>query len=343
VRSDRFDYDLPEDLIAQHPLPERAASRLLVYDRSSAEIRHARFRDLPEFLPDDCCLVVNDSRVIPARLWGVKEGGGARIETLLLEDLGEGRYRVLANRARRLKAGSAVTYGSDLRAIVEERLDDGVFVVRFDSERPFLEVLSEIGEMPLPPYIVREQREEEDFTRYQTVYARDPGSAAAPTAGLHFDEDLLQDLDAAEITVIPVTLHVGLDTFRPVTEETIEEHRIHTEWFRVSPDSAKRINAVRDRGGRGVAVGTTAVRVLESAADPSGRVIPGEKRTDLFITPGYRFRAVDHLVTNFHLPRSTLILLVAAFLGDDRWREIYETAVRERYRFYSYGDAMLIL
>jgi len=343
VRTDAFDYALPEDLIAQHPLRERSASRLLVYDRSADRFEHRGFRELPDVLPPGCCLVVNNSRVVPARIWGVKEGGGARIEVVLLEQLGDGRYRVIANRARRLRAGSVVVFGGGLSAAVEAREDDGMFVFRFEGERPVEEALRELGEMPLPPYIRRTSPEAEDFERYQTVYARHPGSAAAPTAGLHFDAPLLENLSRRGFSVAEVTLHVGLDTFRPITGERIERHRMHSERFRVEPEAAAAVNGAREAGRAVVAVGTTAVRVLESAADRHGRIPPMERRTDLFIRPGYRFRAVDHLITNFHLPRSTLIVLVAAFLGEDRWRKVYEAAVRERYRFYSYGDAMLIL
>jgi S-adenosylmethionine:tRNA ribosyltransferase-isomerase len=343
VKTDAFDYPLPEGLIAQHPLPERSDSRLLVYDRGLDRIAHEKFSDLPGLLPEGACLVVNNSKVIPARLWGTKEGGGARIETILLEAFGDGRYKVLANRARRLRKGSVVVYGRDLRAVVEERLENGMFAFRFESEGPLAEALDRAGEMPLPPYIRRDAPDPEDRDRYQTVYARDTGSAAAPTAGLHFDQALLDEVSRRAFGVVEVTLHVGLDTFRPIAEPEVERHPMHTEWYRVSAEAAVSINAAREQGKRIVAVGTTSVRVLESAADAHGRIEPHEGRTDLFIRPGYRFRVVDHLITNFHLPRSTLILLVAAFIGGDRWRKVYEEAIRQRYRFYSYGDAMLIL
>jgi S-adenosylmethionine:tRNA ribosyltransferase-isomerase len=343
VRTDSFDYPLPEQLIAQHPLPNRSDSRLLVYDRNADSIRHAQFRDLPDLLPERSCLVLNNSKVIPARLWGEKQGGGARIETLLLESHDGGRYKVIANRARRLRKGSVVVYGETLRAVVEERLEDGMFVFRFESRRPLAEALAEVGEMPLPPYIRRDVPLPEDFERYQTVYARDPGSAAAPTAGLHFDPPLLRRLSRRGFVLVEVTLHVGLDTFRPIIESRIERHRIHTEWFRIDADAAEKVNSCRGEGGKAVAVGTTSVRVLETVADENGRIQARQGNADLFIRPGYEFRAVDHLITNFHLPRSTLILLVAAFIGGGRWRRIYEEAIRERYRFYSYGDAMLIL
>ncbi len=344
MRIDRFDYELPPEMIAQRPLERRGDSRLLVYHRADDQIVHGCFADLPETIPENAVLVLNNTRVIPARLWGTKEGGGARIEVLLLEDLGESRWKVIANRAKRLRKGSVVLFDEGIGARVEEVLSDGQFVFRFDVDPArFTEYLEKSGETPLPPYIKRDRPEEPDRERYQTVYAKDRGSSAAPTAGLHFDEKMLDALRGCGVGIVEVTLHVGLDTWKPVTAENVEDHPIHSEYCAVTPEAAERLNAARRENRPILAVGTTSVRTLESAAGEDGTVRPFDGRTRLFITPGYRFRVVDMLLTNFHLPRSTLLLLVASFIGEDRWRRVYEEAVKMKYRFYSYGDAMLIL
>lgn len=343
MRIDQFDYHLPQEQIAQRPLRLRRDSRLLVYDRREDRIEHRRFLELPDLLPPNVLLVLNNSRVIPGRLWGTKEAGGARIEVLLLENLGESRWKVVANRAKRLREGLSVAFTDEVRAGVEECLPDGQFVFRFNlTPHEFEEFLERTGEMPLPPYIKRPEPESHDRERYQTVYAKEQGSSAAPTAGLHFDHEMLDALRERGIETVEVTLHVGLDTWKPMTEENVEDHRIHSEFIRVTDQTAERVNQARKGDRKVLAVGTTSVRSLESAGCVDGTVKQFEGRTSLFITPGYRFKVVDMMLTNFHLPRSTLLLLVAAFLGEDRWRRVYEEAVRENYRFYSYGDAMLI-
>ncbi|MCX7718728.1 MAG: tRNA preQ1(34) S-adenosylmethionine ribosyltransferase-isomerase QueA [Candidatus Sumerlaeaceae bacterium] len=360
MRTDLFDYHLPRELIAAVPAPERDASRLLVLRRDTQTFAHHAFRDLPALLRAGDLLVVNDSRVIRARLHGKRLATGGGVEFLLLERTGQDaqtdRWLVLCRPARKLKPGETVYFANRrLEAVVLHHRGEGEREVEFRTP-DILAWLDELGEVPLPPYILQRRRElaqerrgsqpfdiAADADRYQTVYAREPGSVAAPTAGLHFTPALLDALAAAGIERTAVTLHVGAGTFRPVETEEIEQHRMHVEHFAVSAEAAAAINAARAAGRRVVAVGTTCVRVLESLAAQGEGIRPGRFDTDLMITPGFAFRAVDALITNFHLPRSTLLMLVSAFAGREFVLRAYEEAVRERYRFYSYGDAMLIL
>jgi S-adenosylmethionine:tRNA ribosyltransferase-isomerase len=335
VRTAELDYPLPPGLIAQTPAEPRSSSRLLVYDRASGAVRHRRFDELLDELAADDLVVVNDTRVLPVRVHARRATGGA-VELLLLEPLAGGAWEALARPYARLRAGETVTAG-EAGFRVDERLGEGRVRVTPVADGPLEQVLERVGEMPLPPYI---RQRPDDPGRYQTVYARDPGSAAAPTAGLHFTDDLWAELNRRH-QVETVTLGVGVDTFRPVSEEELADHAIHSEPYRISPEAAAAVDGALDEGRRVVAVGTTAVRVLETVwGDPRA---PLEGRTRLFITPGHRFRAVGALVTNFHLPRSTLLALVMAFAGVDETRALYRTAIAERYRFYSFGDASLIL
>lgn len=339
----QFDFHLPEELIAQSPLPHRSASRLMVLHRETGKLEHRSFSDLTEYLRPKDVLVINDTRVRPARLIGTKKATGGRVEILLLKPLGDDRWEVLAKPARRLKPGHAIRFGNgELQAVVEGESDvAGGRIVRLLYEAEDLEALLErLGEMPLPPYIRRRLGDPE---RYQTVYARAVGSAAAPTAGLHFTPELLEALRARGVDIAAITLHVGLGTFRPVTAERVEEHRMHAEYYEVGDEAAEKIRSARKRGGRVVAVGTTSVRTLETVAGLHGEIVPAKGWTDIFIYPGYRFRAVDALITNFHLPRSTLLMLVSAFASRRQILAAYEEAVNRRYRFFSFGDAMLVL
>jgi len=338
MRTDEFDYQLPTELIAQHPPAERDAARMLVLDPSSGLVDRT-VRDLPEYLEAGDVLVLNDSRVLPARLIGRRRDGG-EAEVLLLRPLPEGhsRWEALIRPARRLDLGSRVTFDNSALAVAIEARDGETATVRLDGVADPLSEVRRIGEMPTPPYIKERLVDRE---RYQTVYARAEGSAAAPTAGLHFTPELLSAVRDRGVGVAFVTLHVGLDTFRPVRVDDPAEHRIHREWYRVDEASAGAINQAHREGGRVIAVGTTCVRVLESAAT-NGRVAAGEGWTGLFILPGYRFRVVDAMLTNFHLPRSTLLMLVSAFAGRDRVLAAYAAAIERRYRFYSFGDCMLI-
>ncbi|EKP93960.1 tRNA preQ1(34) S-adenosylmethionine ribosyltransferase-isomerase QueA [Thermaerobacter subterraneus] len=343
MRVDEFDYDLPPELIAQQPLARRDASRLMVVDRDTGRWLHARFRDLPRFLRAGDCLVLNDTRVRPARLYGRRPTGG-QVEFLLLQPLDGGRWLALARPGRRVRPGTEVVCGEErpLRVYVEEARDSGERVIRLEPPpgETVDETLHRLGRVPLPPYI---RAELEDPERYQTVYAREEGSVAAPTAGLHFTPELLKRLQDQGVRIAYLTLHVGVGTFRPVTAERVEEHQMHAEFYRVEPAAAEAINAARAAGGRVIAVGTTVTRTLETVAAAGGTVRPGSGWTDLFIYPGYRFKAIDGLITNFHLPRSTLIMLVAALLGKEQTLAAYREAVARRYRFFSFGDAMLIL
>ncbi|MFP5288674.1 MAG: tRNA preQ1(34) S-adenosylmethionine ribosyltransferase-isomerase QueA, partial [Thermoanaerobaculia bacterium] len=333
-----FDYELPPSSIAQEPAP-RGESRLLVLDREGPE-RHARVRDLPRLLRPGDLLVLNDTRVIPARLYGCRAGeGGAAMELLLVEKRGEREWDALVKPGRRARPGTVIELDTNLAAEVVAKDPDGRHRLRFSE--PVEPHLDRLGHIPLPPYIHRPDTPE-DRERYQTVYARTPGAVAAPTAGLHFSEDLLREIEAAGLGIARVTLHVGIGTFRPVSAERIEEHRMDSERYEVSEEAAAALQKVRSEGGRVVAVGTTVVRTLEGAAlAGGGEVKPGAGATDLFITPGFPFRVVDVLLTNFHLPRSTLLMLVSAFTGRERVLAAYQEAIREGYRFYSYGDAML--
>lgn len=341
MKTKDFDYTLPEHLIAQHPADRRDLSRLLVYDRQSGTVAHRHFRDVVEYIRPDDCLVLNDTRVIPARLLGKREDTGGAMEFLLLKDHGNDVWETLVKPGRRAQIGTRFTFGDGvLTAEVLSKTDGGGRLVRFFYEGVFAEVLDRVGLMPLPPYI---HEKLEDPERYQTVYARYRGSAAAPTAGLHFTEELLDTIREQGTAIAKLTLHVGLGTFRPVKEERIEDHPMHAEAYTVTEEAADTINTARQRGGRIIAVGTTAVRTLETVADENGTVHPAEGQTDIFIYPGYRFRAVDCLITNFHLPQSTLLMLVSAFAGREQILAVYREAVAREYRFFSFGDAMLIL
>lgn len=334
-----FMYDLPEERIAQTPVEPRDHSRLMVLHRDTDQIEHKHFYDVIDYLNPGDVLVINETRVIPARLFGERAGGGA-CEVLLLRQLGPKRWETLVKPGKKLKPGAEITFGGGrLRAKIAETTDVGGRIVDFDCEGTFEAALDELGEMPLPPYI---HERLEDKERYQTVYAKQEGSAAAPTAGLHFTPELLDRIRAKGVDVVPVLLHVGLGTFRPVKTENVEEHEMHSEYFEVTAEAAARINAARERGGRVVAVGTTSVRTLESAAE-NGVLLPKRGETSIFIKPGYRFQMVDALITNFHLPGSTLVMLVSALYDREKILAAYEEAVRDEYRFFSFGDAMLIL
>ena len=340
MKKSDFYFDLPEELIAQTPLERRDGSRLLHLDKMSGSIEHRHFYDLPEYLKEGDCLVLNDSRVLPARLIGSRSTGGS-VELVLLRDLGEGRWECLSRPGRKTKPGTAISFGDgELTAVVEDVVEGGNRIVKFDYEGIFLEVLDRLGKMPLPPYI---KEELQDSERYQTVYSREPGSAAAPTAGLHFTKELLGEIAAKGVRVCYLTLHVGLGTFRPVKEDDIEEHEMHSEFCIVPEETAKTVNETRKNGGRVIAVGTTSCRTLESFTTDEGILEARSGWTNIFIYPGYRFKCVDGLVTNFHLPESTLIMLVSALAGRGQIMNAYRVAVRERYRFFSFGDALLII
>ncbi len=343
-----FDYSLPPELIAQTPAERRDGSRLLIADRCKTSIREGMFYEAPDFLQEGDLLVLNDTYVFPARLLGQKHPGGAAIEMLLLEPLNGAEWEVIAYRASRLKEGTRVVFSNSFFCDVVRPLGDGKFHVRFSWEGEWDKVLSTYGHIPLPPYIERNgnQSTNGDRERYQTVFARHRrpfDSAAAPTASLHFTPEIFERLRQKGIDTAYVTLRIGLDTFLPIREDRIEDHVIHSEDYTVPEETAERVNETRSRGGRVIAVGTTAVRVLESAACEEGRIIPGENRTRLYIYPGYRFKIVQCMFTNFHLPRTTLLLLVSAFMGDELRKQAYQYAIEKRFRFYSYGDSMLIL
>lgn len=340
MKTHDFWYDLPEELIAQTPLEQRDSSRLLSLDRLSGEVHHEHFYNIINHLNPGDCLVMNDSRVLPARLLGHRPTGGA-IEVLLLRDLGDGKWECLAKPGRKMQVGQDVIFGNgELTATVAEVLNDGNRVVQFHYEGIFLEVLERLGKMPLPPYIKEELQNQE---RYQTVYSREVGSAAAPTAGLHFTPELLDAIRAKGVKTAFVTLHVGLGTFRPVKAEEIAEHHMHSELCMMSQETADILNETKRAGGRVICVGTTSCRTLESLVNEDGTFAAKSKWTDIFIYPGYTFKAMDGLITNFHLPESTLIMLVSAFAGKEHVMAAYEEAVKERYRFFSFGDAMCIL
>ena len=334
-----FSFDLPEELIAQTPLQRRDASRLLHLDRTTGEIEHAHFYDLPHYLRKGDCLVLNDSRVLPARLIGARPTGGS-VELVLLRDLGDGKWECLSRPGRKTRPGTELEFGQgELKATVLDVAEGGNRIVQFHYEGIFLEVLERLGKMPLPPYI---REELQDAERYQTVYSREMGSAAAPTAGLHFTEELLEQIREMGINIAFVTLHVGLGTFRPVKEDEIEDHPMHAEFCIVPESTARLVTETKKAGGRVIAVGTTSCRTLESFAAEDGTLEPCSGWTDIFIYPGYRFKCIDALVTNFHLPESTLIMLVSALAGREQVLHAYRVAVEQRYRFFSFGDAMLI-
>lgn len=338
-----FDYHLPERLIAQTPLADRAASRLLVLDRQTGQKQDLHFDQIINFLNPGDALVVNETRVIPARLFGIKPETGGHLEVLLLNNTQGNQWECLIKPARRAKTGTQIVFGEDgrLTATVVSEGDHGGRIIEFSYEGVFLEILESLGQMPLPPYI---KERLEDADRYQTVYAKDNGSAAAPTAGLHFTDDLLAAIKAKGVEIIPLVLHVGLGTFRPVSADSIEDHEMHAEYYQLSQDSADAIQAVQARGGKIFAVGTTSVRTLETiAAKYDGQVKADSGWTQIFISPGFEFKVVDHLITNFHLPCSTLVMLVSAFYNREAVLAAYEHAVEAEYRFFSFGDSMLIL
>lgn len=338
-----FDYDLPEELIAQTPLLDRSASRLLVLDRETGEQADTDFKHIIDYVQPGDALVVNETRVIPARIFGVKPDTGGHLEVLLLKNIEGDRWETLVKHAKRAKVGTKIHFGenAELKATVIEELDHGGRIIEFDYDGVFLELLEALGQMPLPPYI-KEKLEDPD--RYQTVYAKENGSAAAPTAGLHFTSQLMDVLKEKEVKIIPLVLHVGLGTFRPVSVDNLEDHIMHAEFYSLSDASAQALNEVREAGGSIIAVGTTVVRTLETIAhDNNGKLVAGSGWTSIFITPGFEYLVVDHLITNFHLPQSTLVMLVSAFYNRESILSAYEHAVSERYRFFSFGDAMLIL
>ncbi len=335
-----FDYYLPEELIAQDPLEDRSSSRLMVLDKKTGEIQHKIFKDILDYLKPGDCLVLNNTKVIPARLFGVKEGTQAKIEILLLKRKENDIWETLVKPGKKAKPGTKIIFGDGL--LVGEVIDvveDGNRLIQFSYEGIFEEILDRLGQMPLPPYITHTLK---DKNRYQTVYAKYDGSAAAPTAGLHFTKELLEKVKAKGVDIAEVTLHVGLGTFRPVKVENVLDHHMHSEFYMVSAEAAEKINATKDRGGRVISVGTTSTRTLESAADESGRLKECSGWTEIFIYPGYKFKLIDCLITNFHLPQSTLVMLVSALAGREHVLAAYEEAVKEKYRFFSFGDAMFI-
>lgn len=341
MKTSDFYYDLPEELIAQDPLEDRTASRLLVLDRQTGTVEHKIFSDVIDYLNKGDCLVINNTRVIPARLIGEKEGTGGKVEVLLLKRRANDVWETLVKPGKKLRPGAKITFGDGrLRAEVLEVVEEGNRLVKFCYEGIFEEILDSLGEMPLPPYITHKL---EDKEMYQTVYAKYDGSAAAPTAGLHFTKELLSKIEEKGIKIASITLHVGLGTFRPVKVDDVNNHHMHTEWYEVNAEAADIINETKRNGGRVICVGTTSCRTIESVADENGYMKAKTGETDIFIYPGYKFKIMDGLITNFHLPESTLVMLVSAFAGKENVLAAYETAVKERYRFFSFGDAMLLI
>ncbi len=339
MKKSDFNFDLPQELIAQTPLERRDSSRLLHLDKNSGKVVHRHFYELPDLLQEGDCLVLNNSRVLPARLFGHRPTSGS-VEVVLLRDLGDGNWECLTRPGRKTQPGTHISFGNgELCADVISAVEDGNKILHFSHDGIFLEILEQLGHMPLPPYIKEELKDSE---RYQTVYSKEIGSAAAPTAGLHFTPELLEKIEAKGVDLAYVTLHVGLGTFRPVKEEDIEDHPMHSEFCIVTDEVASKVNRCRARGGRVVAVGTTSCRTLETMGDENGILHAGSRWTDIFIYPGYTFKMVDALVTNFHLPESTLVMLVSALAGRENILRAYENAIEERYRFFSFGDAMFI-
>jgi S-adenosylmethionine:tRNA ribosyltransferase-isomerase len=342
LKVDLFDFHLPEELIAQTPLEQRDASRLMVLNKETGSVKHHMFHDLLDYVQEGDCLVLNDTRVLPARLFGTKEDTGANIEVLLLKQTQGDTWETLVKPAKRVKEGTVISFGDGrLTAVCKETSDQGGRLLEFNYEGIFYEVLEQLGEMPLPPYI---KERLDDQERYQTVFAREQGSAAAPTAGLHFTEEMLEQLKEKGVHIAFLTLHVGLGTFRPVSVDDLEEHDMHSEFYQVSEGTAALLNSVREKGGRIISVGTTSTRTLETiATEHNGKFVASSGWTNIFIFPGYEFKAIDGMITNFHLPKSTLIMLVSALAGRENVISAYEQAVVEKYRFFSFGDAMLIL
>lgn len=340
MKKEDFYYELPEELIAQHPLKNREKSRLMVLDRKTGRTRDRHFEDVLKYLNPGDCMILNDTRVIPARLFGSREGKEESIEFLLLKRIEDNKWETLVRPGKKARIGHKIVFGEGkLQGEILSIEEDGTRIIDFDYKGIFEEILDELGEMPLPPYI---QEKLEDKERYQTVYSKNKGSAAAPTAGLHFTKGLLEEIENRGVNIVYITLHVGLGTFRPVKVENIEEHHMHEEYFEVSKEAANIINKTKENGGKVVAVGTTSTRTLESMANDEGKIVEGKGWTNIFIYPGYRFKVVDALITNFHLPESTLIMLVSALAGRENTLNAYNRAVEKKYRFFSFGDAMLI-
>lgn len=340
MKTSDFYFDLPEELIAQDPLEDRSSSRLLVLNKETGEVTHRVFKDIKEYLRPGDCLVLNNTKVIPARLIGEKEGTGAKIELLLLKRMEGDVWETLVKPGRKARVGTRISFGNGLlTGEIVDILEDGNRYVKFFYEGIFEEILDRLGQMPLPPYITHQLQ---DKNRYQTVYAKYEGSAAAPTAGLHFTKELLEEIKEMGVEIANVTLHVGLGTFRPVKVEDVTEHHMHSEFYQVFPEEAAKINHAKETGNRVICVGTTSCRTIESAADENGVVRAGSGDTDIFIYPGYKFKVLDCLITNFHLPESTLLMLVSALAGKEHIMDAYKVAVEERYRFFSFGDAMMI-
>lgn len=336
-----FNFELPEELIAQDPLEDRSASRLLVLDKNTGEIEHRGFRDIISYLKKGDCLVINDTRVIPARLFGIKEDTEAKIEVLLLKRRENNIWETLVKPGKKAKPGTVISFGNGLlKGTVIDVVEEGNRLIQFSYEGIFEEILDRLGQMPLPPYITHQLK---DKNRYQTVYAKHDGSAAAPTAGLHFTKELLTQIEQMGVTIAHVTLHVGLGTFRPVKVENILDHHMHSEFYMIEEEEAGKINDAKRRGGRVICVGTTSCRTIESAAKEDGTVKAGSGWTEIFIYPGYGFKVLDALITNFHLPESTLVMLVSALAGREHVLNAYQEAIRERYRFFSFGDAMFVI
>ncbi|MGB4438904.1 MAG: tRNA preQ1(34) S-adenosylmethionine ribosyltransferase-isomerase QueA [Sedimentibacter sp.] len=335
-----FYYDLPEELIAQTPIKERDHSRLLVLDKATGEIEHKHFYDVLQYLKKGDCLVINDTKVLPARLYGVRKDTNAVIEILLLKRIDDKKWETLVKPGKKARTGAEIVFKENLlTGTIVEVLEDGNRIIEFQFEGIFEEILDSLGEMPLPPYI---HEKLEDKNRYQTIYAKHPGSAAAPTAGLHFNDDLLRKIEANGVNIARLTLHVGIGTFRPVKAEYITEHKMHSEYYELTQNEADKINNAKQNGFRVISVGTTSTRTLETIGDDNGFVSAQKGWTDIFIFPGYKYKVVDSLITNFHLPESTLIMLVSALAGKEKIMKAYSTAVKEKYRFFSFGDAMLI-
>ena len=341
MKTSDFYYDLPEELIAQDPLEDRSSSRLMILDKETGKTEHHVFREIIDELNPGDCLVINDTKVIPARLIGAKEDTGAKIEVLLLKRGADDVWETLVKPGKKARPGAKITFGDGiLKGEIIDVVDEGNRLIQFHYEGIFEEILDQLGEMPLPPYITHKLK---DKNRYQTVYAKNEGSAAAPTAGLHFTKELLEQVKAKGVNIAHVTLHVGLGTFRPVKVDDVEQHHMHSEFYIVEEDQAKLINDTKKNGGRVIAVGTTSCRTLESATGEDGVLKSGSGWTEIFIYPGYKFKMIDGLITNFHLPESTLVMLVSALAGKENILHAYEVAVQEKYRFFSFGDAMLIL
>ncbi|MBO5484983.1 MAG: tRNA preQ1(34) S-adenosylmethionine ribosyltransferase-isomerase QueA [Lachnospiraceae bacterium] len=340
MKTSDFDYELPQELIAQDPIEDRAASRLLILDKETGERKHKVFHEIIDFLHPGDCLVINNTKVIPARLIGEREETGGKVEVLLLKRKEKNIWETLVKPGKKARPGTHLSFGNGLlKAVVQEVVEEGNRLIQFEYDGIFEEILDQLGQMPLPPYITHQLK---DKNRYQTVYAKYEGSAAAPTAGLHFTSELLERIQQKGVRIANVTLHVGLGTFRPVKVEDVTQHHMHTEYFQVPEEAAKMINETKKQGGRVICVGTTSCRTVESAADENGMVRAMEGDTSIFIYPGYHFKVLDCLITNFHLPESTLLMLVSALAGKEQIMEAYQEAVEKKYRFFSFGDAMFI-